>query len=63
MVSGTASFTPSPATVPNSSPSAAEVVKRQVSLLYRVADPAYGVGVATRMGLAASDLPTAQAAE
>jgi catalase len=39
-----------------------EIVKRQVSLFYR-ADPAYGVGVATRMGLAASDLPTARAAE
>jgi catalase len=40
----------------------AEMVKRQVSLFYR-ADPAYGVGVATRMGLTASDLPTARAAE
>jgi catalase len=40
----------------------AEIVKRQVSLFYR-ADPAYGVGVATRMGLAVSDLPAARAAE
>jgi catalase len=40
----------------------AEIIKRQVSLFYR-ADPAYGVGVATRMGLAESDLPTARAAE
>jgi catalase len=39
-----------------------EIVKRQVSLFYR-ADPAYGAGVATRMGLALSDLPTARAAE
>jgi catalase len=40
----------------------AEMVMRQVSLFYR-ADPAYGVGVATRMGLTASDLPTVRAAE
>ena len=40
----------------------AEIVKRQVLHFYR-ADPAYGVGIATRMGLAASDLPTARAAE
>jgi catalase len=39
-----------------------EIVKRQVSLFHR-ADPAYGVGVATRMGLVVSDLPTAPAAE
>jgi catalase len=39
-----------------------EIVKRQVSLFYR-ADPAYGVGVATRMELAASDFPNARAAE
>jgi catalase len=39
-----------------------EIVKRQVALFYRP-DPDYGVGVATRMGLAASDLPTARAAE
>jgi catalase len=40
----------------------AEIVKRQVSLFYR-ADPAYGVGVASRMGLAASDFLAARAAE
>jgi catalase len=40
----------------------AEIVKRQVAHFYR-ADPDYGIGVATRMGLAASDLPAAQAAE
>ena len=39
-----------------------EIVKRQASLFYR-ADPAYGVGVATRMGLAANDCPNARAAE
>jgi catalase len=39
-----------------------EIVKRQVTHFYR-ADPDYGIGVATRMGLSASDLPTAQAAE
>jgi catalase len=39
-----------------------EIVKRQVSLFYR-ADPAYGVGVATRMGLAANDFPNARAAK
>ena len=39
-----------------------EIVKRQVALFYR-ADPDHGIGVATRMGLAASDLPTARAAE
>ena len=39
-----------------------EIVKRQVALFYR-ADPDCGIGVATRIGLAASDLPTAQAAE
>jgi catalase len=39
-----------------------EIVKRQVAHFYR-ADPDYGIGVATRMGLSASDLPTAQAAE
>jgi catalase len=38
-----------------------EIVKRQVAHFYR-ADPDYGVGVAKRMGLAASDLP-AEAAE
>jgi catalase len=39
-----------------------EIVKRQVSHFYR-ADPDYGIGVATRMGLSATDLPAAQAAE
>src|SRR5258705_6904286 len=39
-----------------------EIVKRQVAHFYR-ADPDYGIGVATRMGLSADDLPTAQAAE
>ncbi len=39
-----------------------EIVKRQVTHFYR-ADPDYGIGVATRMGLSASDLPAAQAAE
>lgn len=39
-----------------------EIVKRQVAHFYR-ADPDYGIGVATRMGLSASDLPAAQAAE
>jgi catalase len=39
-----------------------EIVKRQVAHFYR-ADPDYGIGVATRMGVAASDLPGAQAAE
>jgi catalase len=39
-----------------------EIVKRQVAHFYR-ADPDYGIGVATRMGLSANDLPTAQAAE
>jgi catalase len=34
-----------------------EIVKRQISLFYR-ADPDYGVGVATRMGLPVSDLLT-----
>src|SRR5215470_11472260 len=39
-----------------------EIVKRQIAHFYR-ADPNYGIGVATRMGLSASDLPTATAAE
>jgi catalase len=37
-----------------------EIVKRQVAHFYR-ADPAYGLGVATRMGLSAADLPQAAA--
>jgi catalase len=40
----------------------AEIVKRQVAHFHR-ADPDYGIGVATRMGLSASDLAAAQAAE
>jgi len=40
----------------------AEIVKRQVVHFYR-ADPAYGLGVAKRMGLTAADLPTVVAAE
>ena len=39
-----------------------EIVKRQVGHFYR-ADPDYGVGVATRMGMSANDLIAAQAAE
>jgi catalase len=41
-----------------------EIVKRQIAHFYR-ADPEYGIGVATRMGLSAKDLPavTAAAAE
>jgi catalase len=34
-----------------------EIVKRQVAHFYR-ADPAYGLGVATRMGHSAADLPS-----
>ncbi|MBI3433765.1 MAG: catalase, partial [Proteobacteria bacterium] len=40
----------------------AEIVKRQIAHFYR-ADANYGIGVATRMGLSASDLPPAVAAE
>lgn len=39
-----------------------EIIKRQVGLFYRC-DPNYGIGVATRMGLSASDLPSAETAE
>ena len=39
-----------------------DIVKRQVALFYRV-DPDYGIGVATRMGLSASDAPTSVAGE
>jgi catalase len=39
-----------------------EIIKRQVVHFYRC-DPDYGIGVATRMGLKASDLPLPQAAE
>jgi catalase len=35
-----------------------EIVKRQVAHFYK-ADPDYGLGVATRMGLSAADLPAA----
>ena len=39
-----------------------EIVKRQVGHFYK-ADPKYGLGVAERMGLSKTDLPTAIAAE
>jgi catalase len=39
-----------------------EIVKRQVAHFFR-ADPDYGIGVATRMGLSVNDLPASQAAE
>jgi catalase len=39
-----------------------EIVKRQLVHFYK-ADPEYGIGVATRMGLTVSDLPSAVAAE
>jgi catalase len=39
-----------------------DIVRRQVAHFYK-ADPDYGIGVATRMGPAAVDLPWAQAAE
>jgi catalase len=39
-----------------------EIIKRQLVHFYRC-DPDYGIGVATRMGLKASDLPLPQAAE
>ncbi len=39
-----------------------EIIKRQVVHFYRC-DPDYGIGVATRMALKASDLPLPQAAE
>src|SRR6202030_3826403 len=39
-----------------------EIVKRQLVHFYE-ADPEYGIGVATRMGLTVSDLPSAVAAE
>ena len=39
-----------------------DIVKRQVGHFYK-ADPDYGIGVATRMGLSAADLPKAMAAE
>ena len=38
------------------------IVRRQVAHFYK-ADPGYGIDVATRMGVAAVDLPWAQAAE
>jgi len=40
----------------------AEIVKRQIAHFYK-ADPAYGTGVATRMGLSLSEIPKAEAAE
>ena len=39
-----------------------EIVKRWIGHCYK-ADPQYGKGLATRMGLSASDMPTAIAAE
>jgi catalase len=39
-----------------------EIVKRQVAHFYK-ADPNYGIGVATRMGLGVKDLPSLRAAE
>jgi catalase len=39
-----------------------EIVKRQLVHFYK-ADPNYGTGVATRMGLTADDIPKAEAAE
>ena len=39
-----------------------EIVERQVLHFHR-ADPDYGAGVATRMGLSVPDLPTLHAAE
>lgn len=39
-----------------------DIVERQLRHFYR-ADPDYGIGVATKMGLRVSDLPRAQAAE
>jgi catalase len=38
------------------------IVKRQLVHFYK-ADPEYGIGVATRLGLEVSDLPSAVAAE
>jgi catalase len=37
------------------------IVKRQIVHFYK-ADPDYGIGVATRLGLSAADLPSASAA-
>ena len=39
-----------------------EIIKRQVAHFYK-ADPDYGIGVATRLGLSVEDLPPAVAAE
>src|SRR5215469_15264217 len=39
-----------------------DIVKRQIAHFYKV-EPEYGIGVATRLGLAVSDLPSALAAE
>jgi catalase len=38
-----------------------EIVKRQIVHFYK-ADPDYGIGVATRMGLSVADLPSVTAA-
>jgi len=39
-----------------------DIVIRQVEHFYK-ADPDYGIGVATRMGLTPADIPSVQAAE
>ena len=39
-----------------------EIVKRQIVHFYR-ADPAYGKGVAQRMGVSIGDIPKLEAAE
>ena len=39
-----------------------DIVKRQVGHFYR-ADPEYGIGVASRLGLATNDIPASRAAE
>ena len=39
-----------------------EIVKRQIAHFIK-ADPDYGIGVATRMGMSAKDVGAAQAAE
>ena len=39
-----------------------DIIKRQLAHFYK-ADPAYGLGVAAKLGLTANDIPTAKAAE
>jgi hypothetical protein len=43
-------------------PAPLEIIKRQLVHFYK-ADPEYGIGVATHLGLKVSDLPSAVAAE